>query len=96
MRHAGKCGVEGLLHARLAHHSMRTAPCAATMLTPCTLQHLNMHAGMPVIYPRNDLTYAENLLYMMHAVPCEPYKVLGEEEEEEEEQRDGSRGMGRR
>ena len=51
---------------------------------------------MPVIYPRNDLTYAENLLYMMHAVPCEPYKVLGEEEEEEEEQRDGSRGMGRR
>lgn len=30
---------------------------------------------MPIIYPRNDLTYAENLLYMMHAVPCEPYKV---------------------
>lgn len=31
--------------------------------------------GMPIVYPRNDLSYAENLLYMMHAVPCEPYKV---------------------
>ncbi|GBF96378.1 citrate (Si)-synthase [Raphidocelis subcapitata] len=31
--------------------------------------------GMPIIYPRNDLSYAENLLYMMHAVPCEPYKA---------------------
>ncbi|KAI8476166.1 MAG: hypothetical protein J3K34DRAFT_455912 [Monoraphidium minutum] len=31
--------------------------------------------GMPIIYPRNDLSYAENLLYMMFASPCEPYKV---------------------
>ena len=30
---------------------------------------------MPIVYPRNDLSYAENLLYMMHAVPCEPYKA---------------------
>jgi len=31
--------------------------------------------GQPFIYPRNDLTYAENFLYMFHAVPTEEYKV---------------------
>ncbi len=30
--------------------------------------------GQPFIYPRNDLGYAENFLYMMDAVPTEPYK----------------------
>ena len=32
-------------------------------------------AGQPFIYPRNDLKYAENFLYMIFAVPCEEYKV---------------------
>ena len=31
--------------------------------------------GQPFIYPRNDLTYAENFLYMLNAVPAEEYKV---------------------
>ena len=31
--------------------------------------------GQPFIYPRNDLGYAENFLYMMNAVPPEEYKV---------------------
>jgi citrate synthase len=31
--------------------------------------------GQPFIYPRNDLSYAENFLYMMNAVPAEPYHV---------------------
>ena len=31
--------------------------------------------GQPFIYPRNDLSYAENFLYMMFATPCEEYKV---------------------
>ena len=31
--------------------------------------------GQPFMYPRNDLGYAENFLYMFHAVPAEPYKV---------------------
>ena len=31
--------------------------------------------GQPFVYPRNDLGYAENLLYMMHAVPTEEYRV---------------------
>jgi len=31
--------------------------------------------GQPFIYPRNDLTFAENFVHMMFATPCEPYKV---------------------
>ncbi len=30
--------------------------------------------GQPFMYPRNDLGYAENFLYMMNAVPPEPYQ----------------------
>jgi citrate synthase len=31
--------------------------------------------GQPLIYPRNDLSYCENFLQMMFAVPCEEYHV---------------------
>lgn len=31
--------------------------------------------GEPIVYPRNDLGYCENLLYMMFSVPCEEYVV---------------------
>lgn len=31
--------------------------------------------GLPFMYPRNDLGYAENFLHMMFATPCEEYKV---------------------
>ncbi len=31
--------------------------------------------GEPVIYPRNDLSYAGNLLHMMMATPCEDYVI---------------------
>ncbi|WKE67067.1 citrate synthase [Gallaecimonas kandeliae] len=31
--------------------------------------------GQPYIYPRNELSYAENFLHMMFATPCEDYKV---------------------
>ncbi|HUZ64932.1 MAG TPA: citrate synthase [Acetobacteraceae bacterium] len=31
-------------------------------------------SGQPFVYPRNDLGYAENFLYMMNAVPAETYK----------------------
>ncbi len=33
------------------------------------------NVGQPVNYPRNDLSYAENFLYMMFSTPCEEYKV---------------------
>ena len=31
--------------------------------------------GQPIVYPRNDLSYAENFLHMCFSVPCEPYHV---------------------
>jgi citrate synthase len=31
--------------------------------------------GQPFMYPRNDLSFAENFLYMTYAVPCEEYNV---------------------
>jgi citrate synthase len=31
--------------------------------------------GQPFIYPRNDLSYLENFLHMMFAVPCEEYEI---------------------
>ena len=31
--------------------------------------------GQPFVYPKNALSYAENFLHMMFAVPCEDYKV---------------------
>ncbi|MEZ5966260.1 MAG: citrate synthase [Planctomycetota bacterium] len=32
------------------------------------------HLGQPFMYPRNDLTYAANILHMMFATPCERYE----------------------
>jgi citrate synthase len=31
--------------------------------------------GQPFVYPRNDLSYAENFLHMTFAVPAETYKI---------------------
>ena len=31
--------------------------------------------GQPFMYPRNDLGYAENFLYMLNAVPAEPWEA---------------------
>ena len=31
--------------------------------------------GQPFVYPRNDLSYAENFLHMMFSVPAEDYKM---------------------
>ena len=31
--------------------------------------------GQPFVYPQNNLSYAENFLYMMFSVPAEPYKI---------------------
>lgn len=31
--------------------------------------------GQPFMYPRNDLSFSENFLYMCFAVPAEPYRV---------------------
>ena len=32
------------------------------------------NVGQPLVYPQNNLSYAENFLHMFHSVPAEPYK----------------------
>ncbi len=34
-----------------------------------------LNAGQPFVYPRNDLSYTEDLLQMFFAVPAEPYEI---------------------
>ncbi len=41
-------------------------------IAACAYKH---SVGQPFVYPRNDLDYCSNLLYMMFAVPCENYEV---------------------
>ena len=75
------CGVTGALaafyhdsldifdpaHRRIAAHRL-----IAKMPTIAAMAH-KYALGQPFIYPRNDLSYAENFLHMMFAVPCERY-----------------------
>lgn len=51
-----------------AHRLIAKLPTIAAMAYKYSL-------GQPFMYPRNDLTYAENFLYQCFAVPAEPYKV---------------------
>src|SRR5215475_3729499 len=46
----------------------------AKMPTIAAMAH-KYSSGQPFIYPRNDLTYAQNFLRMTFAVPAEDYKV---------------------
>lgn len=51
-----------------AHRLIAKMPTLAAMA-------MKYSKGQPYIYPRNDLTYAENFLYMCFAVPAEDYKL---------------------
>ncbi|XGA79083.1 citrate synthase [Halomonas sp. CH40] len=46
----------------------------AKMPTIAAMSH-KYNVGQPFNYPRNDLNYAENFLYMMFSNPCEDYKI---------------------
>ena len=50
-----------------AHRLIAKIPTLAAMSLKYTL-------GQPFVYPRNDLSYAENFLHMCFAVPAEPYR----------------------
>lgn len=77
------CGVVGALASFYANSAdvrdpkQRERSCMRMISKMPTLAAIayKTSKGQPVIYPRNDLSYAENFLYMMHAVPCEPWKV---------------------
>ncbi|NMP16713.1 citrate synthase [Thalassotalea sp. Y01] len=53
---------------RCAHRLIAKMPTIAAMAYKYSL-------GQPFVYPRNDLSYAENFLHMMFSVPAEEYKV---------------------
>ncbi|MGY4877905.1 citrate synthase [Vreelandella aquamarina] len=77
------CGVVGGLAAFYHDHMDTTKEedriisairLIAKMPTIAAMSH-KYNVGQPFNYPRNDLTYAENFLYMMFSNPCEEYKV---------------------
>ena len=77
------CGVVGALsafyHDSLDIHDPESRHISAFRLiakVPTIAAWAHKYAiGQPFMYPRNDLSYAENFLYMFHAVPAEEYKV---------------------
>ncbi len=58
---------ESLIHDTLIRLIAKMPSIAA-----CSYKH---SIGQPFMYPRNDLDYASNFLYMMFATPCEEYEV---------------------
>jgi len=77
------CGVVGALSAfyhdsldidNSQHRDITAYRLIAKMPTLAAMSH-KFAQGEPFIYPRNDLTYAENFLHMMFATPCEEYVV---------------------
>jgi citrate synthase len=77
------CGVVGALaafyHDNLDINDARQREIAAFRLiakVPTIAAMAYKYAlGQPFVYPRNDLDYAANFLYMLNAVPAEPYQV---------------------
>jgi citrate synthase len=77
------CGVVGALsafyHDSLDVHDPESRWISAFRLiakVPTIAAWAHKYAvGQPFVYPRNDLSYAENFLYMFHAVPAEEYEI---------------------
>jgi len=77
------CGVVGALssfyHDSLdihdsEHRQITTMRLISKMPTLAAMAYKHS-IGQPVMYPRNDLDYASNFLYMMWGNPCEEYEV---------------------
>ena len=77
------CGVVGALSAFYhdstditdpKHRMIASYRLIAKMPTIAAMAY-KFSIGQPFAYPRNDLNYAENFLYMMFSTPCEEFKV---------------------
>ena len=77
------CGVTGALSAfyhdsldinDAAHRKITAHRLIAKMPTLAAMSY-KYAQGEPFMYPRNDLSYAENFLHMMFATPCDDYEV---------------------
>ncbi len=79
---AALCGVVGAMSAFYpesvnisdAHEREVSAYRLIAKIPTITAWAYKYSAGQPFMYPRNDLSYAENFLYMFKAVPTEQYK----------------------
>ena len=77
------CGVVGALssfyHDDLdisdAEQRHRSAVKLIAKLPTIAAMCYKYNIGQPFVYPRNDLSYAENFLHMMFSVPAEKYEV---------------------
>ena len=76
---AATAALAGFYHAGLDLHDERQLALASVRVIakmPTIAAWAYKHiTGEPLVYPRSDLTYAENFLHMMFAVPSEPYVV---------------------
>jgi citrate synthase len=77
------CGVVGALSAfyhdstDITDENQREIAChrlIAKMPTMAAMAY-KYAMGQPFVYPQNNLSYAENFLYMTFSVPAEPYKI---------------------
>ena len=77
------CGVVGALSAFYhdsleisdpKHRMVASFRLIAKMPTIAAMAY-KFSLGQPFVYPRNDLSYAENFLYMMFSTPCEPFEI---------------------
>jgi len=77
------CGVVGALSAFYhdstditdhKHRMVASYRLVAKMPTIAAMAY-KFTIGQPFMYPRNDLNFSENMLYMMFGNPCEDYKV---------------------
>ncbi len=77
------CGVTGALSAfyhdsldidNEEHRKITAHRLIAKMPTLAAMSYKHS-LGQPFIYPRNDLSYAENFLNMMFATPCDDYQI---------------------
>ena len=77
------CGVVGALSAFYhdsldindPHHRLVASHRLISKIPTLAAWAYKYSMGQPFMYPRNNLSYAENFLHMMFATPCEEYKV---------------------
>lgn len=77
------CGVVGALSAFYhdsldindPHHRMVSQHRLIAKMPTIAAWAYKYSTGQPFMYPKNNLSYAENFLHMMFATPCDEYKV---------------------
>ncbi|KAF8822977.1 citrate synthase [Cardiosporidium cionae] len=68
------CNPAELSHDAYEERELACVRLIAKMVTIAAMAY-KLSVGEPFIYPRSDLTYAENFLHMMFSNPTEPYVI---------------------